>query len=200
MNSLTSQTRRRIFTLYGSNDADSRKDVPFGVSLTLLPILVVKYPENPNFWGVNRRFQAKRAKYWKFHVIETTASISTKFSSKFHVIETTASISTKFSSTIETIKWSSYVFPIGAQQIQVGGRPPFWKKPLNRYISATVWPILTKFGTMTHIGPDRLLKFWIFENSRWRQPPSWKSQKSPYLRSGLINLYEICYADAKWVS
>jgi len=63
MNSLTSQTRRRIFTLYGSNDADSRKDVPFGVSLTLLPILVVKYPENPNFWGVNRRFQAKRAKY-----------------------------------------------------------------------------------------------------------------------------------------
>jgi len=49
---LTSQTRRRIFTLYGSNDADLRKDVPFGVSLTLLPILGVKYPENPNFLGV----------------------------------------------------------------------------------------------------------------------------------------------------
>ena len=27
---LTSQTRRRIFTLDGSNDADSRKDVLFG--------------------------------------------------------------------------------------------------------------------------------------------------------------------------
>ena len=50
-----------------------------GVSLTSLPILGVKSPENPNFWGVNMRFQAKRAKYWKFHVIETTASISTKF-------------------------------------------------------------------------------------------------------------------------
>ena len=55
MNSPTGQ----IFTLDGSNDAD----VPFGVSLTLLPILGVKSPENPNFWGVNRRFQAKRAKY-----------------------------------------------------------------------------------------------------------------------------------------
>ena len=63
MNSPTGQTRRRIFTLDGSNDADSRKDVPFGVSLTLLPILGVKSPENSNFRGVNRRVQAKRAKY-----------------------------------------------------------------------------------------------------------------------------------------
>ena len=71
-----------------------------GVSLTLLPILGVKSPENPNFGGVNRRFQAKRGKYWKFHVIETTASISTKFCT-----------------TIETIKNSSWVVPIGAQQL-----------------------------------------------------------------------------------
>ena len=106
-----------------------------GVSLTLLPILGVKSPENSNFWGVNRRFQAKRAKYWKFHVIETTASISTKFCT-----------------TIETIKNSSWVVPIGAQHIQGAWRPPFWKKPLHRYISATVWPILIRFGTVTHIG------------------------------------------------
>jgi len=63
MNSPTGQTRRWIFMLDGSNDADSRKDVPFGVLLTLLDILGVKSPENHNFWGVNRRFQAKRAKY-----------------------------------------------------------------------------------------------------------------------------------------
>ena len=44
MNSPTGQTRRRIFTLDGSNDVDSRKNVPCGVSLTLLPILGVKYP------------------------------------------------------------------------------------------------------------------------------------------------------------
>ena len=50
------------------------------VSLTLLPILRVKYPKNPNFGGVNRRFHAKRTKYSKFHIIESTAAIPTKFS------------------------------------------------------------------------------------------------------------------------
>ena len=44
---------------------------------------------------------------------------------------------------------------------------------------------------------ERLLKFRIFENSRWRQPPSGKLQKSRYLRNGLTDLYEIWYADAK---
>jgi len=82
-----------------------------GVSLILFPILGVKYPQNPNFWGMNRRFQAIWAKYWKLHVIETTASILTKFG----VV-------------IETTKWSSWVVPVGAEQIQDGGRPPFWKK------------------------------------------------------------------------
>ena len=53
MNSPTGQTRRRIFTLDGSNDADSRKDVPFGVFVDIAS----------HFGGVNRRFQAKRAKY-----------------------------------------------------------------------------------------------------------------------------------------
>ena len=101
MNSPTGQTRRRIFTLDGSKTRSRAGMCLLGVSLTLLPILGVKSPENPNFWGVNRRFQAKRAKYWKFHVIETTASISVKFCT-----------------TIETIKWSPWVVPIGAQQIQ----------------------------------------------------------------------------------
>jgi len=53
MNSPTGQTRRRIFTLGGSNDADSRKDVPFGGFVDIAP----------HFWGVTRRFQAKLAKY-----------------------------------------------------------------------------------------------------------------------------------------
>ena len=37
-NSPTGQTRRRIFTHNGSNDADSRKDVPFWEFFTLLSI------------------------------------------------------------------------------------------------------------------------------------------------------------------
>jgi len=90
----------------------------------------------PKFLGVNKRFQAIRAKYWKFHVIEPTASILTKCDV-----------------TIETTKWSSRVVQIGAQQIQNGGRPPFWKKPLKLHISATVQPILMKFDMVTHIGP-----------------------------------------------
>ena len=34
----------------------------FGVSLIWLPILVVKFPKNPHFGGVNRHFQAKMVK------------------------------------------------------------------------------------------------------------------------------------------
>ena len=143
-------------------------------------------PQKPHFWGVNRRFQAKRAKYWKFHVIETTASIATKFCT-----------------TIETIKWSSWVVPIGTQQIQDGGRAPFWKKTVK---SLHLCNRLTDFDKIWYsdaywpLTADRPLKCRIFENSRWWQPPSWRSQKSRYLRSGLTDLYEIWYADAKWVS
>ena len=43
MNSPTGQTRRRIFTLDGSNDADSRKDVPFGGFVDIAS----------QFWGLN---------------------------------------------------------------------------------------------------------------------------------------------------
>ena len=51
MNSPTGQTRRRIFTLDGSNDADSHKDVPFGGPLTLLAILGVKSTEKKTIFG-----------------------------------------------------------------------------------------------------------------------------------------------------
>ena len=56
MNSPTGQTRRRIFTLDGSNDADSRNDVPFRGFVDIVPHFGGEIPQNPNFWGVNRRF------------------------------------------------------------------------------------------------------------------------------------------------
>ena len=62
-NSSTVQAHRRIFTLDGSNDADSRKGVPFGGFIDIAPHFGGKIPQKPQFWGVNRRFQAKRAKY-----------------------------------------------------------------------------------------------------------------------------------------
>ena len=149
--------RRRIFTLDGSNDADSRKDVPFGGFVDIAPHFAGETPRKPHFWGVNRRFQAKLKKFGKFHVIETPASITTKFCT-----------------TMETIKWSSWVVPIGTQQIQDGGRPPF-KKPVkspylcNRvtdfdeiWYSDAYWPLTANLS----------LKFRIFENPKWRRPPS----------------------------
>ena len=126
-------------------------------------ILRVKCPYPPQFLGVNKRFQAIRAKYWKFHVIEPTASILTKWGV-----------------TIETTKWSSRVVQIRAQQIQNGGRPPFWKKTVK---ALYLYNRSTDFDEIWHgdaywpLAADQPLKFWIFENPRWRRPPSWKITK-----------------------
>ena len=49
------------------------------ISLILLPILRVKSAQTHNFEGVNRHFQAKPAEYRKFLIIESAASILTKF-------------------------------------------------------------------------------------------------------------------------
>jgi len=49
MNSPTSQTRRRIFTLDSSNDADSRKDVPFEGFVDIAPHFGGEIPPKPNF-------------------------------------------------------------------------------------------------------------------------------------------------------
>jgi len=74
-NSHIGQIRRRIFTVDGSNDVDSRRDVSFGGFVNIVPYFGSEIPPKIQFSRVNRRFQAKRAKYWKFHVIETTSFI-----------------------------------------------------------------------------------------------------------------------------
>jgi len=113
----TGQTRRRIFTHDGSNDADSRKDVPFLGIFHIAPHLGGQKFPNPQFWGVNRRYQAKLVK-----------------SKNVHVIETTASIPTKFCTVIKTTKCHSWVVPTHALQIQDGGRPPSWKNRKLTYL------------------------------------------------------------------
>jgi len=62
----TGQTSRQIFTLDGSNDTDSRKDVPFGGFVDIVPHFWGEIPPKPQFLGHEfqaKRFQAKRAKY-----------------------------------------------------------------------------------------------------------------------------------------
>jgi len=51
MNSPTGQTRRRIFTLDGSNDADSLKDVPFGVFVDIAAHFGGGIPPKTQFWA-----------------------------------------------------------------------------------------------------------------------------------------------------
>jgi len=60
---------------------DSRKDVLFfwGGGLLILLHLVSQIAQKINSVGVNRRFQADRAKYLNFRIIKTSASIITKF-------------------------------------------------------------------------------------------------------------------------
>jgi len=50
-NSRTGQTAHHIFMLNGSNDADSRKGVPFWHSLILWSILGDQIAQKPQFWG-----------------------------------------------------------------------------------------------------------------------------------------------------
>jgi len=57
-----------------------------GVSLLPIPIYGLNSPKKLHFRGVNGRFQAKRAKYWKFYITETTASILTKFCTTIETI------------------------------------------------------------------------------------------------------------------
>ena len=65
MNSRTGQTRRRIFTLDGSNDADSHKDVPFGGFVDITSHFGGKIPPKPQFWGHEQAFSSQTGKILK---------------------------------------------------------------------------------------------------------------------------------------
>ena len=51
MNSPTGQSRRRIFTLDGSNNANSRKDVPFGGFVDTAPHFSGENPPKTPIFG-----------------------------------------------------------------------------------------------------------------------------------------------------
>jgi len=50
-NSPTGQTIHHIFTLNSSNDADSRKGVPFLAFVDIAPHLGDQIAQKPQFWG-----------------------------------------------------------------------------------------------------------------------------------------------------
>jgi len=65
MNSPTGQTHRRIFTLDDSNDADLRKDVPFGGFVEIAPHIWSKIPRKPQFLGREWSFSSQTGKILK---------------------------------------------------------------------------------------------------------------------------------------
>ena len=74
----TGKIRRRIFTLDGSNDTDSRKSVPFCI-VDIVPILRVKYPQKAIIWklsifcafGLKTPIHPQNWGHWGFHILPT---------------------------------------------------------------------------------------------------------------------------------
>ena len=58
-----SATIAPILKIFAPNDVFSQLQMPFGGFIVTIPYLGGKKPQNPNFGGLNRRFQAKLAKY-----------------------------------------------------------------------------------------------------------------------------------------
>ena len=159
----TGQTCRRIFTHDGSNDADSRKDVLFGGFFHITPHLRGQKPPKNQFLGVNRPFQAKLLKSKNVHIIKTISSIRAKFlhSDKDHQMPFVGGPDTS----ITNPRWLTSAI---------------LEKSKNRYVSAAVQTVLTKFGSETHstLLTIPTIKIWNLKNPRWRRPPSWKSKNS----------------------
>jgi len=96
---------------------------------------------------MKRHLQAKRAKYWKFHIIETTAShtpVLRPFFQDFNQILHNDRDHHAVS------RWVAQYVPNKSNKAD--GRH-FEKKTLNPHISASVWQILMKSGLVTHAGP-----------------------------------------------
>jgi len=131
----------------------------------------------PQFWGVNRRFQAKLAK-----------------SKKVHIIITTASIPTKFRAVIKTTKCPSWVVPTHALHIQDGGRPPSWKNRktvISRPRFERFWRNLAWRRSSTYLTVPTV------KNSKFKNKSHLaKTEKLPYLGCSLTNFDGIWRAEA----
>ena len=162
-NSPAGQTTRRIFTLDGSNDADSCKGMPFWLSLILQYCSPFRgqIAQKPQFGGMNRRYPAKCAEYRIVRIIETTLSIITKFCT-----------------VIETIKYILCEVQIFPKRIQDNGGCRLENKSQYLYNG------LTDFDKIWHSDASRPsesrqpIKFRIFENLRWKTAAIFKNKNS----------------------
>ena len=66
-------------------------------------------------------------------------------------------------------------------------------------LKSTTFEVSTNSDAVPPSWPFWPLKNWSFENPRWRWPPSWIIQKSPYLSHGSSDSYEIWPNDTLYV-
>jgi len=157
MNSPTGQTRRRILTLDGLNDADSRKDVPLWGFFDIAPHFGGEIIRKPQFWGRELAFSSQTGKILK---VSCYRNYCIDFNQILHNDR-------------------------DRQMVVVDGpnrRPtnPRWRTAafLKTVKSLYLCNCLNHFDEIWHDDAhwpptaDSPLKFRIFENSRWRQPPS----------------------------
>jgi len=125
-----------MLTINSSYDMLPDKEVLLRVEIRLYSISADKSPQNSPFGGMNRHSKTWLIKYLNLH-----RSNRLLIYYYWSIIETTVSIPTKFCTIIKTTKYSSRVAQTRVQQIQDGGRLPFWKTVKYGHISATVWPM-----------------------------------------------------------
>jgi len=108
MNSPAGQTRRRIFMLDGSNNADLRKDVPLEGFVDIDPHFGGEIPPKPQFWCHELAFSSQTCKILK---VSYYRNYCIDFNQILHIDS------------------DHQVVIVGglyhAQHIQDGGRPPF---------------------------------------------------------------------------
>jgi len=138
----------------------------------------VKFPQNPNFGGVNRRFWAKRENfklsYFRNYGIDCNQIL--------HIDKDQ--------------QLSSFVNDPNMPQTNPRWRTTaiFW----NRKILTTLQQIdgFDEIWQVMHLEPLDPIKNQNFWNPRWRRPPSWKLKKSWCLRNRWTNFDETWHSDA----
>jgi len=115
-----------------------------------------------------------------------------------HIIKTTAPIPTRFCTVIKTTKCPSCVVQTHAQQIQDGGRPPYWK---NRKIVISpprfdrFRPNLARRRSSTLLSRSIVKKFKL-QKSKMAAAAILKIEKLPYLGRGLTDFNQIWHGNA----
>ena len=190
MNSPTGQTRRQIFTLDGSNNADSRKDVPFGGLVDTAPHFWGKSSENPIFGAWIGVFKPNGQNIESFMLSKLLHRFQPNFAQRWRPSSGSRKIAISLQP-CDRFWWN--LAHIGSLQGIVSKNSNFWKSNMaaaailkitkiaispqlfDRSLRNLVW--WCKMGLLTSPTVNKL----NFKSQRWRTNAILKTVKSPYL-------------------